>query len=132
MKTVLFVCVHNSGRSQMAEALFNRLARGKMRALSAGIGPSDAVNPTVVAAMEEVGIDISKNVPKALTPVMLDSADKVVMMGCGVEAACPTVSIDAEDWGLADPEGRPLNEVRAIRNEIERRVAGLLKEQLSG
>ena len=127
MKTVLFVCVHNSGRSQMAEAFFNRLAKGKARALSAGTEPIDAIDPTVVEAMGEVGIDISGNRPKALTLPMLEQADVVVTMGCGAEGVCPATFIETEEWELEDPVGKPLPEVRRIRDEISARVLDLLR-----
>ena len=126
MKTVLFVCVHNSGRSQMAEAFFNQLAQGKARAFSAGTSPAAAVDPTVVQAMKEMGIDISNQVPKALTPEMVEQADKVVTMGCGVEAVCPATWVETEDWELEDPKGKPLEEVRRIRDEIKARVVEIL------
>ena len=125
MKTVLLVCVHNSGRSQMAEAFFNQMAEGKALALSAGTEPASAVNPTVVEAMREVGIDISAKRPKALRDYMLDAADLVVTMGCGAQAVCPAAFVETEDWELEDPEGRPLEEVRQIREEIRARVQEL-------
>lgn len=123
MKKVLFVCVHNSGRSQMAEAFFNRLAGGRAEAISAGTDPAPAIDPTVVAVMREVGIDLGGRVPKALTPEMLDGADRVITMGCGVEGVCPATFTETEDWGLPDPKGQPIEKVREIRDEIERRVA---------
>lgn len=97
LPNVLFVCVHNAGRSQMAEAFLNRLARGKGRGLSAGTAPADAVNSTVVEAMREVGIDIGGSKPKALTTKMVAQADVVVTMGCGVEGVCPTTLVETED-----------------------------------
>jgi len=124
---VLFVCVHNAGRSQMAEAFFNRLAQGKARALSAGTAPADAIDPTVVEAMREVGIDVSCNKSKVLTPEMVEQADVVVTMGCGAEGVCPATFVKTEDWGLADPKGQPLPEVRTIRDEIRARVIELSK-----
>lgn len=126
MKTVLFVCVHNSGRSQMAEAFFNHYAGGKARAISAGTSPANAVNPTVVEAMREAGIDISGNKPKLLTPDLMDRADMVITMGCGPEAACPATWVETEDWALEDPAGQPLEKVREIRDEVRRRVLKLL------
>ena len=128
MRTVLFVCVRNSGRSQMAEAFFNQLAGGKAKALSAGTNPGSAINPKVVEAMREIGIDISGNRPKALTLEMVEQADKVVTMGCGVEGICPATFVATEDWELADPKGKTLEEVRQIRDEIRAKVVGLLKE----
>ncbi|MBI2832514.1 MAG: arsenate reductase ArsC [Chloroflexi bacterium] len=128
MKTVLFVCVHNSGRSQMAEAFFNHLAGGKALALSAGTQPAGRVNPVVVEAMREAGIDISHSKPKALTPEMIGQADRVVTMGCGAEAVCPATFVETEDWALEDPHGKSLERVRKIRDEIKARVTKLLGE----
>jgi arsenate reductase len=134
MKTILFVCVHNSGRSQMAEAFFNKLARGKARALSAGTQPADQVNPVVVEAMKEAGIDISGNKPKALTVDMVEKADKMITMGCGAEAqgVCPASFIETEDWALEDPKGKSLEQVRKIRDEIKDRVKNLVEQITSG
>ncbi len=128
MNTVLFVCVGNSGRSQMAEAFFNLLAQGEAEALSAGTDPANVLNPTVVEAMREVGIDIGGNRPKALTPKMLEQADRVITMGCGVEEVCPTTFIKTEDWALEDTGGKPLKEVREIRDRIMARVLKMLEE----
>jgi arsenate reductase (thioredoxin) len=130
MKTVVFVCVHNSGRSQMAEALFNQLTQGKARAYSAGTQPGDSINPVVVEAMKEVGIDISKNKPKLLTLEMVEQADRMITMGCGAEAGavCPASFIETEDWALEDPKGKTIEQVRKIRDEIKDRVTKLIKE----
>ena len=128
MKTVLFVCVGNAGRSQMAEAFFNHLANGKARAISAGTKPASAVDPKTIEVMREVGIDISAARPKALTMEMLDQADRVVTMGCGVEGVCPASFVETEDWQLEDPKGKPLEEVRRIRDEIRAKVLKLLEE----
>jgi len=128
MKKVLFVCVHNSGRSQMAEAFFNKLAAGKASASSAGTDPAPQVNPVAVEAMREMGIDISRQKPKALTFEMVEKADRVVTMGCGVEGVCPASFVHTEDWELDDPAGKPLDEVRRIRDQIRARVTELLKE----
>ena len=128
MKTVLFVCVHNAGRSQMAEAFFNKFAQGKARVLSAGTDPAVTVDLTVVEAMREVGIDISRNKPKALTPEMVDQADKVVTMGCGAEKVCPATWVQTEDWELEDPKGKSIEKVREIRDEIRARVLKVLEE----
>ena len=130
MKTVLFVCVHNSGRSQMAEAFFNQLAKGKALAISAGTQPADKVNRVVVEAMRELGIDISGNKPKALTLDMVETADKMITMGCGAEAGavCPASFIETEDWSLEDPNGKSLEQVRKIRDEITGRVIKLFNE----
>ena len=128
MKKVLFVCVHNSGRSQMAEALFNHYAAGKAQAFSAGTQLASHVNPTVVQAMREIGIDISPQRPKKLTLEMLDDADKVVTMGCEVESVCPAAFVPTEDWQLEDPEGQPIEKVRGIRGEIEAKVKKLIEQ----
>ena len=130
MKTVIFVCVHNSGRSQMAEAFFNKLAEGKVQAFSAGTRPADKVNSVVVEAMKEAGIDISGNKPKALTMDMVEKADRIITMGCGAEAeaVCPASFVKTEDWALEDPKGKSLEQVRKIRGEIKERVSRLLNE----
>ncbi len=130
MKVVLFVCVHNSGRSQMAETFFNQLAMGKAQAFSAGTQPDDRVNPVVVEAMGEVGIDISSNKPKALTMDMVEKAHRRITMGCGAEAGavCPASFIETEDWALEDPEGKTLEQVKKIRDEIKERVTKLLNQ----
>lgn len=127
MKKVLFVCVHNSGRSQMAEAFFNQIAEGKAKGISAGTDPAEAVDPMVIEVMKEAGIDLSANVPKALTPEMLDGADRVITMGCGVEGVCPATFTETEDWGLDDPKGQPIEKVREIRDEIMARVSVMLR-----
>jgi arsenate reductase len=130
MKTVLFVCVHNSGCSQMAEALFNLLVKGRALAYSAGTQPADRVNSVVAEAMREVGIDISGNKPKALTMDMVKKADRMITMGCGAEAGavCPASFVKTEDWALEDLKGKSLERVRKIRDEIKERVTGLLNE----
>jgi len=130
VKTVLFVCVHNSGRSQIAEAFFNQLAKGKAKAYSAGTQPADKVNPLVVEAMKEIGIDISGNKPKALTIEMVEKADRMITMGCGAEteAVCPASFIETEDWALEDPKEKSIAQVRKIRDEIKERVTRLLSE----
>lgn len=123
--TVLFVCVRNAGRSQMAAALLERIAGDGVRVLSAGTRPADDVHPNVVAAMREVGIDLSEARPGPLEDGAVREADVVVTMGCGDE--CPFYPGKRyEDWDLPDPAGRPVEEVRAIRDEIERRVGDLL------
>lgn len=114
----------------MAEAFFNRLAKGRARAFSAGTDPAVAVNPAVVEAMRELGIDISHQKPKALTPEMLEQADRVVTMGCGAEAVCPATFVETEDWSLEDPKGKTLEQVRKIRDEIKTRVTELLERTM--
>ena len=126
MRTVLFVCVGNAGRSQMAEGFFNQLAGEKARAVSAGTKPAGAVDPRTVEVMREVGVDISAAKPKALTMEMLEQADRVITMGCGVEGVCPASFVETEDWQLEDPKGKPIGEVRRIRDEIRARVLKLL------
>lgn len=124
---VLFLCVHNAGRSQMAAALLERHAAGQVVARSAGSAPAEALNPAVVAAMAEVGIDISNQVPKLLVDQAAVQADVVVTMGCG--DTCPVYPGKRYlDWELPDPAGRPVEEVRPIRDEIDRRVRALLNE----
>lgn len=125
---VLFVCVHNAGRSRMAEAFFNALARGRYRARSAGTEPALQPHPEVVAAMEEVGVPLAGGPGKMLTQEMTDDAVRVVGMGCAVEEACPALRTPLEDWGLDDPKGKSAEEVAAIRDEIERRVRNLIAE----
>ena len=127
MSRVLFVCLHNAGRSQMSRALFERAARGRHEADSAGTTPGERVHPEVVRAMDELGIDVSDRVPQPLTDDLAQWADVVVTMGCGDE--CPYIPGKRYlDWELPDPKGRPLEEVRATRDEIERRVQQLLAE----
>jgi arsenate reductase len=128
MKTVLFVCVGNSGRSQIAEAFFNQAASGEARAISAGTKPASAVDPRTIEVMREVGIDISAARPKVLTMEMLEQAERVVTMGCGVEGVCPASFVETEDWQLEDPKGKPIEDVRRIRDEIKARVQALLKK----
>ncbi len=128
MKTVLFICVHNSGRSQMAEAFFNQMAQGKAKAISAGSQPADKVNPTVVEVMREVGIDISRNKPKLLTLEMMEGIALAITMGC--ENACPYTTVETRDWALEDPKDKPIEEVRKIRDEIKIRVTNLIKEMI--
>jgi protein-tyrosine-phosphatase len=114
----------------MAEAFLNQMAKGRAKGLSAGTQPADEVNPVVVEVMREVGIDISANKPKALTMNMVENADKMITMGCGAEAeaVCPAGFIETEDWQLDDPKGKPIEEVRRIRDEVKSRVVALLKE----
>ena len=112
----------------MAEALFNQYAAGKAKASSAGTQPASHTDHTVVAAMKEIGIDIGTRCSKMLTPKMIDDADKVVTMGCGVEGVCPATFAPTEDWHLDDPEGKSLEEVREIRDDIEARVKKLIRE----
>ena len=128
--TVLFVCVHNAGRSQMAAGFMNSLGAGRVEVLSAGSAPKDSINPIAVQAMQEVGIDISYNVPKVLTPEAVQESDAVITMGCG--DACPFYPGKRyEDWVLDDPAGQGIESVRVIRDDIKKRVEQLLSELLS-
>lgn len=126
MKTILFACVHNAGRSQMAAAYLNRLAAPALaRGVSAGTSPGPRVHPEVVAVMREEGIELEGVMPQRLTLELASGADLLVTMGCG--DACPHVpGLAREDWPLPDPKGRPLEEVRVIRAEIRDRVAKLI------
>ena len=124
---VLFVCVHNAGRSQMAAALLERHGAGRVRVRSAGSEPADRLNPAVVEAMAEIGIDIAGERPKILQADAVRASDVVITMGCG--DACPVFpGIRYEDWDLEDPAGKPLEEVRRIRDEIDGRVRRLVEE----
>ncbi|MER6304123.1 arsenate reductase ArsC [Kitasatospora sp. NPDC001539] len=125
--SVLFVCVHNAGRSQMAAAFLTRLGGGRVEVRSAGSAPADTVNPAVVEALAEVGIDISAEVPKVLTVEAVQASDVVITMGCG--DACPYFPGKRYlDWKLEDPAGQGVEAVRPIRDRIEQRVRGLLAE----
>jgi arsenate reductase len=127
MARVLFVCLHNAGRSQISRALFQRAAGTEHEARSAGTTPGERVHPEVVAAMDELGIDVSGQVPQQLTDDLAQWADVVVTMGCGDE--CPYIPGKRYlDWDLPDPKGRPLSEVRAIRDDIAARVRALAAE----
>lgn len=132
MKSVLFVCVHNTGRSQMAEAFFNALAKEKgldIRAESAGTVGGKALNSMAVQAMSEVGISLDGHAPKILTGEMIAASERRITMGCGVDAeACPARFVVTEDWGLDDPAGQPIERVREIRDEIRSRVRELIGE----
>jgi len=127
MATALFVCLHNAGRSQMSAALFERAAQGRHRALSAGTTPGERVHPEVVEVMQEVGIDLSDRMPRKLDRALAEQADVVVTMGCGDE--CPYLPGKRYvDWDLPDPKGRPVEEVRATRDDIAARIAQLVAE----
>ena len=129
MKMVLFVCVHNAGRSQMAEAFLNAADSDLLQAESAGTMPTERVNPVVAEAMLEAGIDIRDNSPKVLTQEMADDADLIITMGCAIDDACPATFLPAEDWGLDDPAGQPIDTVRRIRDQIKVKVAELLESE---
>jgi arsenate reductase (thioredoxin) len=124
---VLFVCLHNAGRSQMSQALFERAAGGRHEARSAGTTPGERLHPPVVTVMDELGIDLSGRTPQLLTGELAEWADLVITMGCGDQ--CPFVpGVRYVDWELPDPAGRPVEEVRATRDEIDRRVHRLVAE----
>jgi len=126
MKKILFVCVHNAGRSQIAEAFFNQLAKGKAIAFSAGTKPASQINPVVIQAMNETGLDISKNKPQLLTMEMMENTFRVITMGCGAEDACPAALVPMEDWGIEDPAGQSIEKVREIRDIIKKKVLHLI------
>ncbi len=129
MNTVIFACVHNAGRSQMAAAFFNAMADPqKARAISAGTRPGERVHPEVVSVMREVGIDLANARPQKLTSELAKGVHSLVTMGCGDE--CPVVpGAKRDDWPLADPKGKPVGEVRRIRDEIRERVTAMLKAE---
>lgn len=128
--SVLFVCVHNAGRSQMAAGFMEHLSNGRIDVLSAGSAPKESINPVAVSAMAELGIDIANNKPKILTIDAVQVSDVVITMGCG--DACPFFPGKRyEDWVLEDPAGKEISEVRRIRDEIRDRVAALVSELLS-
>lgn len=130
MKTVIFACVHNAGRSQMAAAYLTHLSRGRIEVRSAGSEPADQVNPAAVAAMAEEGIDIAAETPKVLTPEAVQDSDVVITMGCG--DTCPFFPGKRyEDWVLEDPAGKGVEAVRPIRDEIRSRVEALVAELLA-
>ena len=127
--TVLFVCVHNAGRSQMAAGFMRELGQGRVEVLSAGSAPKDSINPIAVEAMAEIGIDIANNTPKVLTPEAVQESDAVITMGCG--DVCPFYPGKRyEDWVLDDPAGQGIESVRVIRDDIKARVVKLLAELL--
>jgi protein-tyrosine-phosphatase len=127
-RTVLFVCVENAGRSQIAEGFFNKYAPDGYRAMSAGTRPTSEINPLAVQAMKEVGVDISHQKSKIITEDMIRSSARTVNMGCIDQSECPMLFINnVIDWGIEDPKGKPIEKVREIRDEIERRVRAIAK-----
>jgi arsenate reductase (thioredoxin) len=127
MQRVLFVCLHNAGRSQISKALFDRAAHGRHDSESAGTEPGERIHPEVAAVMNEIGVDLSGRTPQKLTTELAEWADVVVTMGCG--DACPYIPGKRYlDWDLPDPKGRPVEQVRALRDDIERRVTDLVRE----
>ncbi len=128
-RIVLFVCVGNAGRSQMAEAIFNKLKSGEFLAMSGGTKPSSEVNPLVIQALSEIGVDASKNKPKPVTQEMIASAERVITMGCEASDFCPVRFLSkVEDWGIEDPKGKSLDGIRVIRDTIRGHVETLLRE----
>jgi protein-tyrosine-phosphatase len=129
MKRILFVCVENSGRSQMAEAFARGYGSGRIEVASAGTMPANEVNPAVVEVMRERGIDLSANKPQLISNQMVQGADMIIVMGCSAEGFCPAPLLNKViDWGIEDPKGKPIEKVRGIRDEIEKRVRTLLDE----
>jgi arsenate reductase len=125
---VLFVCVHNAGRSRIAEAFFDSMAGDRYRAVSAGTEPADHPHPEVVKSMEEVGLTIPESPGRMLTEDLANSAVRVIGMGCAVEEACPALHVPLEDWDLDDPKGRSADEVAEIRDLIELKVRNLIAQ----
>lgn len=126
VKTIIFACVHNAGRSQMASAFFNKYADlTKARAISAGTHPAERVHPEVIEAMREAGIDLSAAQPQKLIPELAQNANLLITMGCGDE--CPYVpGLEIQDWALPDPKGQPIERVRAVRDQIRQNVTSLI------
>jgi arsenate reductase len=128
MKKVLFVCMQNAGRSQMAEAFFNHLANGNSIGLSAGIRPAARITPFVIEVMDEAGIDVSHRKPKLLTLELMEQVDRIVTMGSGIEKLCPTIFVPSEAWQIEGPMGKTIERVRQIRDEIRAHVEKLVTE----
>ena len=127
MEKVLFVCVENACRSQMAEAFFNKLASGKAIAMSAGTKPSNMVNSKAIEVMKEIGIGMDKQKPKLLTQEMIQKADKLITMGCEADF-CPAPSLQTVDWGIEDPSGKSIEKFREVRDKIRQKVEKLIEE----
>jgi arsenate reductase len=127
-RTVLFVCVHNAGRSRMAAAYLNALAGDRYRGMSAGTEPADHPHPEVVSAMADEAIEIADTPGTMLTSEMTEQAVRVIGMGCAVDDACPALRVPLEDWALDDPKGQPPERVREIRDEVRHRVARLIEQ----
>jgi arsenate reductase len=129
MKRVLFVCVENAGRSQMTEAFARKYGGGKVEALSAGTMPAKEVNPVVIQVMQEIGIDLTANRPKAITRQMVQDADMILVMGCSAEGFCPAPLLSkVVDWQIEDPKDKPIEKVREIRDELDSRIRELINE----
>ena len=128
MKKILFVCIENAGRSQMAEAFFRKYLPKGFEAISAGTKPSTHVNPIVLQAMNEIGIDIENQIPKHISQQIIDESEKAINMGCIDKASCPTLFMkDVLDWQIPDPKGKSIEEVRKIRDQIKTKVMILIK-----
>jgi arsenate reductase len=128
-KNVLFVCVENAGRSQMAEGLFRKYAPSGHESISAGTVPKSQINPLAAEVMGEIGIDIGSQKPKELNEEMIKNADKIINMGCMDKNFCPTLFVPkVRDWGIEDPKGKPIEKVREIRDEIERKIKEMVEE----
>ena len=126
-KNVLFVCVENAGRSQMAEAFFKKFAKNRFNVISAGTSPSSNLNPIVVSVMEEIGIDLKNQNPQLLSSSMIENSNKTVNMGCKDKESCPSLFVkDVENWNIDDPKGKSIEDVRKIRDQIEKDVLNLL------
>jgi len=131
MRRILFVCVENAGRSQMAEAFAKAYGKGKVEAASAGTMPAKEVSPVVVQAMREKGLDISANKPKLIANQMVQEADTIIVMGCSAEGFCPAPLLNkVVDWGIEDQKGKPIEKVREIRDEIEKKARIMLDEKV--
>ena len=126
-KNVLFVCVENAGRSQMAEAFFKKFAKNRFNVISAGTSPSSNLNSIVVSVMEEIGIDLKNQNPQLLSSSMIENSNKTVNMGCMDKESCPSLFVkDVENWNIDDPKGKSIEDVRKIRDQIEKDVLNLL------
>jgi len=126
-KNILFVCVENAGRSQMAEAFFKKFAKNKFNVVSAGTSPSSNLNPIVVSVMEEIGIDLKNQHPQLLSSSMIENSNKTVNMGCMDKESCPSLFVkDVDDWNVDDPKGKSIEDVRKIRDQIKNDVLNLL------
>jgi len=127
VKNILFVCVENAGRSQMAEAFFKKFAKNKFNVLSAGTSPSSNLNPIVVSVMEEIGIDLKNQNPQLLSSSMIENSNKTVNMGCMDKESCPSLFVkDIENWNIDDPKGKSIEDVRKIRDQIKNDVLNLI------
>ena len=126
-KNVLFVCVENAGRSQMAEAFFKKFAKNRFNVISAGTSPSSNLNPIVVSVMEEIGIDLKNQNPQLLSSSMIENSNKTVNMGCMDKESCPSLFVkDIENWNIDDPKGKSIEDVRKIRDQIKNDVLNLI------